>query len=173
MSSVKSQAIAGVSVGYENVVSVVYPSVAATALGRLVGNICDSIPVKIGGIKLSNLLFGLPLAPVGLLIYLGLKVSGRRYVLTNEGLEARASLGNRLFRETPLTDIAEIAVERQPGQAFYKAADVYLLNDRGDVLMEIPGIVRAEVFRHRILETRDARVRTASALAAIQSRQPA
>ena len=42
-----------------------FPSVAASGIGRLIGQIMDSIPIRIFGVKLSYLLFGLPLAPLG------------------------------------------------------------------------------------------------------------
>ena len=54
------QAISGVSAGVENVVMTVYPSIAATGIGRLLGCLYESIPSRICGIKLSNLLFTLP-----------------------------------------------------------------------------------------------------------------
>ena len=64
------QAIAGVSPTSESRIMTEFPSVAASGIGRLIGQIMDSIPLSIFGVKLSYLLFGLPLAPLGMLLFL-------------------------------------------------------------------------------------------------------
>jgi len=173
MSSRKLQAISGVSAGIENTIMGQYPSIAATGLGRLIGNIADSIPVPILGPKLSNLIFGLPLAPIGALEYLRTKAMGERYVLTNRSLERWAMLGSRLIQETPLPGIADIQLEVLPGQQFYKAADLVALDGDGNELMRLQGVKHADVFRRIILEARDARAQTEASLSVIRARQPA
>jgi hypothetical protein len=173
MSAQKLQAIAGVSAGMENIIMVQYPSVAATGIGRLIGSIAESIPVPVFGPKLSHLLFGLPLAPLGALAYLALKVGGERYVLTNRSLERWKMLGSHLLQEVPLPEIAEIEIVGTPSQAFYKAADLHVLNAAGNTIMELHGVKRPDVFRRIILEARDARAQTEASLARIRARQPA
>ncbi len=70
------QAIAGVSPTLESRIMTEFPSVAASGIGRLIGQIMDSIPIRIFGVKLSYLLFGLPLAPLGMLLFLLNRSSG-------------------------------------------------------------------------------------------------
>ncbi len=167
------QAISGISAGIENTIMSQYPSIAATGLGRLIGQIADSIPVPVFGPKLSNLLFGLPLAPVGAILYLGMKVVGERYVLTNRSIERWRMIGSRLLQEVPLPEVANVEIDVRPGQEFHKAADLVVLGSNGDLLMRLEGVKRADVFRRIILEARDARAHTEASLSTIRARQSA
>ncbi len=147
-----------------------FPSVASTPIGRLLGSLYDSIPLKINGIKLSYFLFPLPTMPIGLTVYLWLKVFGTRYKLTNRSMQIWSTIGERLYSSVALGDIAAIEVRQRPGQAFYKASDLVLLKADGATAMKLEGVVRAEIFRETILEARDARKNVASSLARIQAR---
>jgi hypothetical protein len=169
------QAIAGLNPGAETVLVTVYPSIAATAPGRLLGRLYDSIPLKLGGIKLSHLLFTLPTAPLAVALYALLKLFGRQYVLTNRSVQLRLALSGRRTAQFALAEIAEIEIEQLPGQAFYYAADLVLLRADGEELMRFEGVPRAEVIRQLILEARDARMKTEASMAAIEARhhQPA
>jgi len=169
----KPQAISGVSAGVENEIMTVYPSVASTGAGRFLGLLYESIPLRINGVKLSHLLFALPTSPLALLIYLLLKMGGRRYRLTNRSIQVWSMLGQRLYSQAPLDAIAEIRVEQHPGQVFYKAADLILLGADGAELLRLDGVPRADVFRHTVLKARDARSQVEASLTRIQARQPA
>jgi hypothetical protein len=169
---VKPQAIAGVSAGAASELESVYPSIAATSLGRLIGIICDSIPLRIGGVKLSALLFGLPLAPVALLPYFFMKLFGQRYIVTNRTVRIASTLGVRLFREIPLGEIDNIAVDEQAGQAFFHAGDLVLLNAGGGAIARLDGVPRPYRLRQIILDAREARRQNDASLATITSRQP-
>jgi hypothetical protein len=169
---VKPQAIAGVSAGAESELESVYPSIAATSLGRLIGVICDAIPLRIGGIKLSALLFALPLAPVALLPYAWLKLLGQRYVVTNRAVRVVSAIGVRLFREIPLGEIDNIAVDVLAGQAFYHAGDLVLLKGNGDPIARLDGVARPYRLRQLILDAREARRQSDASLATIRARQP-
>lgn len=169
----KAYAITGVSPGREQVLTRVYPSIASTAFGKFLGTIYDCIPARVGGIKLSNLLFVLPTAPFALLTFFLLKAFGDVYVLTNRSVQKRASLGNRLKSEVLLLNIDDVAVREEPGQAFYPACDVYLLGKTGETLMSLPGVLRGEVFRQNLLESRNAARQVAASLARINAREPA
>lgn len=173
MATIKQQAISGVSAGHENLLMTVYPSVSATGIGRFLGLLCDSVPLKINGIKLSALLFGLPAAFLALPVYFAQKLWGSRYELTSRCVRVRKGLSGRLAGETGLGEIADVQAEQRPGQAFFKAADLLLIAGDGSVLARLNAVPRAEVFRQTILEARDARFQVDSALATIQSRQPA
>ena len=167
----KPQAIAGVSAGLEREIETVYPSVAAGGIGRLIGILCDSIPVRLGGIKVSTLLFALPLAPLAVLGYFGLKVFGRRYILTNRSVRIQRALSSRLFRQVGLAEIDNIAVDVLPGQGFYHAGDLILLKSNGDQITTLSGVSRPERFRQIILDARDARLQSDASLAVLEARQ--
>ena len=220
----KPQPISGVSSQRENVIMVVYPSVAQTGLGRLLGRLygswaaaaavaalllaagavlalmADSVEAaiawgllaaaglvflvsavtkrKLNGIKPSHLLFTLPTAPLAALVYVFQKTGGRRYVLTNRHLAVwTMTLGvQRMLRaQVPLAQLAEIVVAQQPGQDFFRAADLVILDAAGHRLARLEGVPQADVFRQIILEARDARGLVAQSLARIQARaqQPA
>lgn len=165
------QAIAGVSAGQDRVIEITYPSVAAMGLGQLVGQICESVPVKICHIKLSYLLFGLPLAPVGALLYLSQKVTGNRYILTNRGVEIRKSIGNKLEKRVELADIADVTTNVLSGQEFHHAADVQLRDVRGTVLATLSGVTYPDRLKSAIMEARNARVQNDAAFAQIAARK--
>jgi len=165
----KPPAIAGVSSG-QALIMAVYPSIAAAPMGKLLGRLYESIPTRISGIKLSHLLFCLPTAGLAVVGYFILKIFGEVYVLTNRTLQLRTSLGNRLKREIPLSSIDQVVIRQEPGQEFYPAADIYLLNKAGETTMTLPGVPRADVFRQTILEARNALNQVTASLATISAR---
>lgn len=165
----KPPAISGVSSG-QTLVMAVYPSIAAAGMGKLLGRLYESIPTRIFGIKLSHLLFCLPTAGLAVGGYFILKIFGEVYALTNRTLQLRRSLGNQLIREIKLSDIDQVVIRQEPGQEFYPAADIYLLNKAGDTLMTLPGVPRADVFRQTILEARNAANQVSASLATINAR---
>ena len=159
--------------GMENIVRIEYPSVASTGLGKVLGRLYESLPMKVWGIKLSHILFTLPTSPMGIVLYGWLKVLGRRYVLTDKSVQIRPMLFQGVISQAPLSDVAEVAVEQLAGQAFYKAADINLLATDGRSLLRLEGVVRADVIRQTIIEARDAQVQVAASLATIQARHTA
>ncbi|HVW02978.1 MAG TPA: PH domain-containing protein [Planctomycetaceae bacterium] len=166
----KPTAIAGVSASTETTVMEVFPSIACTSIGQGMGSVFESVPVRIFGIKLSHLLFVLPLSPVAALVYLLLKVSGERYVLTNRSLQTWSGLGTRRISQVPLEDIEDITVTQEPGQVFYRAGDIYLIGKTGQTLAKLGGIPYAPIFRQTILEARDARRQVVASLDTIRKR---
>jgi len=170
ITAVRPQAISGVSAGQETMIESVFPSIAASGLGQLIGRICDSIPLKINGIKLSYLLFAPLLAPLGAIGYLKFKVFDPQYVLTNRSLQVQSAQGDRLISQVSLSDIDNIAIDVLPGQEFFKAGNLELLNGRGDVILTLPGVPRPERFRQVVLEARDARSQNDAALKTIMAR---
>jgi len=148
----------------------VYPSIACTWLGKVLGQCYESIPTRVCGIKLSHLLFPLPTSFVAFSIFGHLKLFGEVYVLTNRTVQVRTSIGNRLKREVALSDVDQIVVRQEPGQEFYPAADIYLLNKAGATIMSLPGVPRADVFRHTLLDAKNARDQVAASLSTIRAR---
>lgn len=149
----------------------IHPSIAGTAYGRMLGQLLDSIPMKVGGIKLSHLLFGLPAALLALPMFFFLKLAGEVYSLTNRSLQIRTCLSNRPVREIPLADVGEVVIRQLPGQQFYPAAEIDLLNKAGETLVTLSGIPRADVFRQTIVEARNSRNQVQSSLNTIRARQ--
>ena len=170
MATQKLQAIAGVSASDETEIRNKYPSIASTPLGRLIGILSNCIPTRIWGIKLSSLIFPLPLAPLGVAIYAALKVVGPKYVLTNRSVHRCTSLGSQKQVSVDLMEIDAIDLHQAAGQEFFNAANLTLLDKQGDRLMQIEGLPCADMFRESILKARDARLQTAASLATIQAR---
>lgn len=166
----KVQAITGVSPQYESVVEEMYPSIACTAVGEFLNRLYECVPVRVWGIKVSNVL-ALPTAPIAILMYLLLKVVGSRYTVTNRAVNRVASFGIRLYESVPLGQIADISIDPDSRQSFYRTGDVRLFNASGDTLLLMRGIPYPERFRQVILETRDARSQVAASLARIQARK--
>lgn len=166
----KVQAITGVSPQFESIVEEMYPSIACTGIGQLLNGLYECIPVKIWGIKISNV-FALLTAPIAVLIYLALKVFGTRYTVTNRSVSRVSSLGIRKLESVPLSQVAQVSVDPDSRQAFYRTGDVRLTNSGGDTLMLMRGIPYPDRFVQVIWEMCIARSQVASSLARIQARQ--
>lgn len=167
----KEPAISGVSAVAESEIMTVYPSVACTGLGRLMGRLYESVPLRIFGIKLSYLLFVPFGAPLGALGYLLLKLTGERYVLTNRAVQRQKALGSNKLAQVLLADLDQVVEHQGPGQVFYHASDLHLLNAKGERVLLLAGVPHAAIFRQTIVEARDARKQVASALETIRSRR--
>lgn len=164
------QAIAGVSPSQEREIETEFPSIAAVAPGRIIGGLMNSIP-GVGSVKLSYLLFGLPLAPLGLIGYLQLKVTGQRYTVTNRTVSVRGALMGGIVKQVALKDVADVEVDVLGGQEFFRAGDVVLRNANGDEILRCAGVPQPERFKHVILDARAARLQSDEALAAINKRR--
>lgn len=167
---VKPQAVSGVSAGVENEIETVYPSIAASGLGRLLGSMMNLFPGQCCGVRFSHLLMApivIPLAAVG---YFKLKFFDPKYTLTNRSLQVRGSLSNNLEKQVPLTDIDNVDIQVRSGQEFYHAADLEILDARGDSLLTLTGIPYPHRMRQIILDARDARRQNDAALKTIESR---
>jgi hypothetical protein len=164
------QPISGVSAGREAVIEDLYPSIAAAGLGQFLGRLMNCIPGSVNGIRLSQVIFAPLVAPLALAGYAKFKISGPVYLLTNRSVQVRSALGRNLVQTVALADIDNIAIRVSPGQEFYKAGDLQLLNASGDVLLTLGGIPHPERFRQIILDAREARVRSDRSLDVIRSR---
>ena len=166
MSNLKSQAIAGVSAGSENQLMTKWPSIAALGLGRFLGQLMASVPIRF--------LLALPVgAPVGVLLYFVQKVTGERFTITNKSVQRWTGLGGRMIQRIELSDIAKIEVRQQSGQAVYNASDLLLLNAKGDVAMRLEGLPHAEIFRENITKARESFLRVQESLNTIKARHTA
>jgi len=166
----KPQAISGVSPDHETVIEELYPSIANTAIGEFIHRVLDCIPTRVWGMKISNLLFGLPLAPLAAATYLWIKVFGTRYILTNRVVKRVNSIGYRQFESIPLSQIVSATVEPDSLRDFYKTGDIRLTGAGGQSLLLLEGIPRPDRFCQVIQEACDAKRLVASSLARINAR---
>lgn len=166
----KPQAITGVSPNHEVVIEELYPSISATRVGVLIQQILECIPQRFWGMKISHLIFGLPVAPIAAATYLWSKVFGCRYVLTNRSLKRLNSLGFGLQEEVPLPQIDSITIDPDSRTPFYRTGDLRLVSKDGQTRMIIRGVPNPDRFSQVISETCDAQRLVRSSLAQIQAR---
>ena len=120
--------------------------------------------------RLSHLLFALPFSPVTATIYFWLKITGQRFMLTNRALVVKSALGRREVTRVELPAISQVRVVQQPGQQFYRCADLELLDSAGKAILTLPAIPQAAIFRSSILKARDAALMVRSSLDVINAR---
>ena len=166
----KPQAISGVSPDHETIIEELYPSIAATGAGDFINRVLDSIPNRIWGMKVSNLLFALPLAPIAVLVYLGMKVVGSKYVVTNRVVKRVNSMGIGTHETVPLSQIVTASVDPDSRMSFYLTGDVRLTGAGGQTLLLLRGVPRPDRFCQVIQEAVDAKRQVESALARIKAR---
>jgi hypothetical protein len=166
----RPQAISGVSPQHEAVIEEVYPSIAATSLGDMIHRLLDCIPTRVWGMKISNLIFGLPLAPLAATIYLLMKVFGSRYVLTNRAVKQYHAMGLRLITSVPLSQVASVSVDPDSRRVFYQSGDIRLVGSAGQTLMLLRGIPRPDRYCQVIEEACTAKRQVESSLAQIKAR---
>jgi len=147
------QTIAGVSPPSvaETTVMTVYPSVAATGLGRSLGRlfrIRDGIgPLSIGRLAL------LASMPIGLALYLSMRLPWaiQRYRLTNRRVLVERGVVPKIQQFVDFDQFDSIEVVVDPGQEWYAAGDLVFRKGQTQTF-RLPGVSRPEVFRRTILE---------------------
>jgi hypothetical protein len=153
------QAIAGVvpSQSQEATVTLEWPTIADTGLGRFLGRLY-AIKAGVGMFTLGRLFMGLTL-PIGLFLFFWMLApwNVRRYRLTNRRVIVEA--GGR-FRQEQFVDLDRfdrIDIEVRPGQAWYPAGD--LIFKLGPVeTLRITGIGHPDVFRAICMKSHQAYV---------------
>ena len=166
----KPQAISGVSPDHETVIEELYPSIAITPIGDFINRVLGSIPNRVWGLKISNLLFGLLVAPLAATVYLLMKVFGSKYVVTNRVVKRVDSLGFRQHESIPLSQIVTATVDPDSRMDFYQTGDVRLAGSGGQSLLLLRGVPRPERFCQVIQEATDAKRLVANSLAQIKAR---
>jgi hypothetical protein len=165
------QAIAGVSATAEARIMTEFPSVGANALGRVIGQLMDCLPIRIGGVKLSYLIFGLPLAPFGALLFLLNKAAGDRYVLTNRSVQVWSAMGSARTASVNLGDIASVELDSLPGQSFFRCSDIRLKAANGQTLLRLAGVADSGPFRNAIQRAAESRRLVTASLSTIAARK--
>jgi hypothetical protein len=149
------QPIAGVSPAETREVTVmtVYPTLAATAPGRLMGRLC-SVRTGFGFFSLGKL-FALLLIPVAIPLFILslLPFVITRYKLTNRRVIVQKGLRPVDVRWVDFDRFDAIDIEVLPGQEWFPAGD--LIFRRGAVeTFRLPGVSRPQTFRHTCLSAR-------------------
>ena len=106
--------------------AVYYQSIAATAVGRLLGRVMNCLPLRVGRIRLSHVLMAPVVTPLAVLVYLVHKLTGRRFDVTATDVRELPMIGSEPVRTLPLTHVAAADVRVRGGQAFFNAGDVVL-----------------------------------------------
>lgn len=155
----EKQAIAGVSPASERETTtmVVWPSISAIGIGRLLGRLF-SIRLGFYVLRLGNLL-ALAASPLCALLYLGraAPIVGTRYRLTNRRLIVERGLGNREEKSVDLDRFDQIETHVRPGQEWFSAGDLVFLEGETETF-RLPGVSRPESFRQTCLKSRNAYV---------------
>jgi hypothetical protein len=160
------QAIAGVAPPELSEVTVmtVWPSVAGTGLGRLLGRL---MAIEAGfWIVTVGRLFALAAAPLGMMLYFYLRAPGvvRRYRLTNRRVAILAGIRPEVERYVDLDRFDTIEIDVLAGQQWYHAGD--LVFRRGDIeTFRLQAVPRPETFRQTCLKARMSYVGVRKALA--------
>lgn len=150
MPNERTQAIAGVVPPdvAEAVVMQVWPSISASAPGRLLGNLYQMpfllrVPIVLVTLPIVLLLYALPRHRLV------------RYTLTTRRVIVQKGIRPQPRQDLALDELEGVRVAVRPGQAFFRAGDLELIKD-GQVALVLPGIQCPETFRRNILATRDA-----------------
>ena len=148
-----------------------FPSVGAWGIGRLIGQLMDSIPIRILGVKLSYLVFGLPLAPLGMLLFLLNRPFGSRYILTNRTVQVWSVMGTQRTNSVDLGEIADVVLDPLPGQAFFRCSDICLKAANGKTVLRLAGVADPGPFRNAIQSAISSRRLVQSSMATISARK--
>jgi hypothetical protein len=149
------QAIAGVSPSElgEVTVTTVWPSMAGTSLGMLLGRLY-SIRFGFGAVLNVGNLLALACIPIamGLFALNVLPYLGKRYRLTNRRVIVERFCPLREEKWVSLDDFDSIEVVVHPGQEWYPAGD--LIYRKGQIeTFRLAGVLRPETFRQTCLKT--------------------
>ena len=142
------QAIAGLSLSSqkESTALIVWPSVSATSTGKFLGRLY----AKRSGVSIFTLgnLFVLLSIPIAIPLYLWnvLPVLGTRYRITNRHVNVERGLQGEMERQILLDEFDQIEVHQQPGQAWFRSADLVFLKGKEEVFF-LSGVPYPEGFR--------------------------
>ena len=147
-----------------------HPSIAAGILGQALGRLYDCIPVRICGLTVSHLLFVLPTAPVAVGLYFLQRIAGEYFVLTNRSVQIWTARSGRRVSTVDLSQVGKIEVTQAAGQKFFKAGDVLLRTNSGEIIERLRGIPDAPSFCNAIRRTAESRTMVQSAMETIEAR---
>lgn len=141
----------------------IWPSVAATAVGRLLGRLYG-IDVGVGPLTVGN---GIALVsiPVAVALYLSMRLPWAitRYRLTNRRVTIDRGIGGKVEQFVDLSRFDSVEIEVEPGQEWYPAGDLVFRLGAIETL-RLPGVRRPEVFRQACLKVRQSYVSVAASM---------
>lgn len=154
MSEISKEAVAGVwpSELGEAPITEVWPSICALAPARWLAKLYE-LPFP-----LSLLFVFLTLPVTSVLFALTLL---RRYSLSTQYIRLRTGLRGKEAQRVALTELEDVQIKQQPGQAFYRAADLELICG-GRAVLTLAGVPNPAAFRNNILQARDALLQVAA-----------
>jgi hypothetical protein len=162
------QAIAGVAPSQtsEVTVTIEWPTIAATGLGRFLGRLYG-IRAGVWIFTLGRLFLGLTL-PIGLFLFFWMLApwNVRRYRLTNRRLIVEGGAKFKPQQYVDLNRFDSIQIDVRPGQAWYPAGDLIFKLGQIETL-RITGVGYPEVFRMTCLKAHQAYVGVRKAVGAV------
>jgi hypothetical protein len=170
------QPIAGVSPSdlKETTIMTVWPSIAGTGIGQLLGRLFQikagiwvftvgnllallSIPLVVGLIMHSLIFNFLAAIPVLGLLVAPIAGTVRRYILTNRRVIIASGLLPKPSQFVDLDRFDSVEVVVHPGQEWYPAGDLIFRKGKIETF-QLKGVRRPETFRQTIMKARDAYV---------------
>jgi hypothetical protein len=140
----------------ETTVMIVWPTIGAYRLGRLVGQLCG-VRLGLGRILTLGKLFALTTIPISLTVFAWQLMPWvcRRYRLTTRRIIIQKGLSAVDGPSIDLDAIDAIDVKVLPGQEWLHAGELVFLRD-GTEVFRLSGVSRPEPFRQVCLKTRTA-----------------
>jgi len=153
-----TQAIAGVAPSELDEVTsmVVWPSIAATPIGRLVGRLA-SVPYGVGRFFTLGKLLALASIPLALVAFAWklMPFVARRYRLTNRRVIIQKGLSAADGPSIDLDEFDAIQIEVLPGQKWLRAGELVFRQGEEDVF-RLSGVGSPKSFRQTCLKARTA-----------------
>lgn len=154
------QAIAGVAPPELDEVTsmIVWPSVAASRVGRVAGQLVG-VRYRVGRYFVLGRLLALPAIPLALLAFAWklMPFVARRYRLTNQRIHIEKGLSHGPDRSVGLDEFDEIEVEVLAGQAWLRAGEL-IFRQEGREVFRLSGVGSPKAFRKTCLKARTALV---------------
>jgi len=140
----------------ETTVMTVWPTIAATGAGRLVGR-WSAIETGLGKFFTLGKLMALATIPISLTVFFWqlMPYVCRRYRLSDRRLIVLVGLGAAEGPSIGLDDFDAVQIDVLPGQAWCDAGDLVFRRDGAEVF-RLAGVSRPEAFRQVWLKTRHA-----------------
>jgi hypothetical protein len=152
------QPIAGVAPPeLEEVTSmIVWPSIGASRLGRIAGQLVGA-PYTVGRFFVLGRFLAVPAIPVALLAFAWklMPFFARRYRLTNQRVVIEKGLSHVEDRSIRLDEFDEIEIEVLPGQKWLRAGELKFQQD-GREVFRLSGVGSPKSFRKTCLKARTA-----------------
>jgi len=144
------------SAAIETTLTTRWPTIGATGLGRLVGQL-SAVPWGVGRVFTVGTLLAAATIPISLLVFTWqlMPFVCRRYRLTDRRVIIERGYSAAEEAAIELEAFEAIEVEVLPGQAWLRAGDLVFVRGGAEVF-RLPGVPRPEPFRQTCLRTKEA-----------------